>query len=152
MATKTSPPDEGIRIVAPDEQRCVIRIKGTSSLLTNRMNEKAIAKLTEIAPTKRGGPKLFDDPEEVWKSHLHVIDAEFQRYGIPGAALHAALIKAGRFIEGVFMSELRGMFRIPFGLLEIQGPPPSEALRPGSPSEDRASDADLPPGVPRVGD
>jgi hypothetical protein len=123
---KTASVDEGqqLRILAPDERQILVTITGTSSLLTNRMDEEARAKLTETAPTRQKGPRIFRDPEDVWRAHLHVIDADAQRYGIPGSALHGAMIKAGRFCVGVAMTELRGVFRVPFGLLEIQGSAP----------------------------
>jgi hypothetical protein len=115
---------ELIQITGPQMREIVVSVVGNSPLLCNRMSEESrLVILGDPEAKARAKQKVFAPPEQRWQQTLHVLDPDAPKFGYPGAAFHSALINAGRF-SGIAMTQLSGMFRVSWRLLEIEGDPP----------------------------
>lgn len=99
-----------------------IPIEGTSILVCNKFAEKA---KQQILDKHMGKTRVREhkDPEANFMAARHRLDDG--RDGVPATALKGAIVGAGRFYEGVTMTELQQMIFVmgegPEGLVPIEG-------------------------------
>ena len=109
-------------IVEPVRLRLPVTIRGLAPLMTNRMSDEARAELENPNPRHKAsrGARVFPGREAVAQSHLHIIDAEKKRYGIPTAAVYQSMVDAACNL-GIFKTRVRGIFRIESPLRDEPG-------------------------------
>ena len=101
-------------------------IKGTAPLIMHRWSEKARKAMLD-AMQGRKSPKEAKDPEAEFEAAAYRF--EDGTYGFPAVAFKSAIVGAGRFFDGVTMTEIRQAVHVlgegedQLVRLRIDGPP-----------------------------
>lgn len=111
-AVKTSVKTDPIQIESPQIERFKLVVRGISSLITHRFSQKARKQIEEAGSSKKrkGAPRPPRDPEGSFKDSLYIM--EDGRYGFPVSGIKKAMVRASKSIEGLTMTDARGMFFI----------------------------------------
>lgn len=120
-----------VEIKRPQMATQVFPIIGKSPLMMNPMTKEDIGDILNPKPVASRRQRVFPTAEERVRGKLGVvlIDAKTMTYGIKGAAFHAALINAARFI-GLPMTVMTGLVRVTGPeYLELIAPPPVVDVR-----------------------
>ena len=126
MATKKESKESKeseVSIVIPPIQVGVfsLKVKGTSSLMTERFSEESIKGIEDKQQKKPKQAQVARDPKKEAMRKLYPVDGG---YGIKAAAFKKAAVEACRFIEGMPMTVARGSFYVMGDIIKIKGPKP----------------------------
>ena len=125
--TKTATNGEAaISIKRIERPVIALDIKGTAPLIMHRWSEKARKAMLD-AMQGRKSPKEATDPEAEFEAAAYRF--EDGSYGFPAVAFKSAIVGAGRFFDGVTMTEIRQAVHVlgegedQLVRLRIDGPP-----------------------------
>jgi hypothetical protein len=99
-----------------------VKIKGITSLLSNRFPEEAINQIEDKQKGKARTALGHRDPEKEYKNSIHWF-SDGKRTGFPAGGFKAAMVRAGKQL-GFAMTDLKGAFFIKpeeGDLVEIKG-------------------------------
>jgi hypothetical protein len=114
--------EQVIEIKRINVQRTVVELVGDSALIVHAWSAKAKKEMLDKQMKKAKGPKIAKDPERDYKDAFYRM--EDGKPGFPTIAFKAAAVSAaGRFADGMKMTEVRGSFHIEGELVEIIGKP-----------------------------
>lgn len=103
-------------------QRATVEIVGDSPLIVHAWSAKAKKEMLDKQMKKAKGPKIAKDPERDYQDAFYRLPNG--KPGFPTIAFKAAAVSAaGRFADGMKMTEVRGSFHIEGELVEIHGEP-----------------------------
>lgn len=121
MAIKKSSP-EMIELKPINKKMVTIKIIGDSPLIVHAWSAKAKKEMLDKQMKKAKGPKVAKNPEQDYEDAFYRLangKPGFPTIGIKAAAVSAA----GRFADGMKMTEVKGSFHILGELVEIKGEP-----------------------------
>ena len=104
-------------------QRAIVELVGDSSLIVHAWSDKAKKEMLDKQMKKAKGAKTAKNPQDDYeKAFYHMSDGKTP--GFPTIAFKAAAVSAaGRFCDGMKMTEMRGAFHIEGELVAIEGKP-----------------------------
>jgi hypothetical protein len=103
-------------------QRATVELVGDSPLIVHAWSAKAKKEMLDKQMKKAKGPKVAKDPERDYQDAFYHLPNG--KPGFPTIAFKAAAVSAaGRFSDGMKMTEVRGSFHIEGELVEIEGEP-----------------------------
>jgi len=112
--------EQVIEIKRLNEQRAVVELVGDSSLIVHAWSAKAKKEMLDKQMKKAKGPKAAKDPERDYQEAFYRLPDG--KPGFPTIGFKAAAVSAaGRFADGMKMTEVRGSFHIVGELVEIIG-------------------------------
>lgn len=103
-------------------ERAVVELVGDSPLIVHAWSAKAKKEMLDKQMKKAKGPKQAKDPEADYEACFYRLPDNspgFPTIAFKGAAVSAA----GRFADGMKMTEVRGSFHIEGELVEVEGEP-----------------------------
>lgn len=100
----------GIEITAPDIRQFEVAVIGDSRLVIHRWSEKAKKIILDKQMGKARGKKDRKIPEEDFKDAQYVSTKGWQ--GIPSASFKKSMVGACRYVEGLPMTQARGVLRV----------------------------------------
>ena len=103
-------------------QRVTIELVGDSPLIVHAWSAKAKKEMLDKQMKKAKGPKIAKNPEKDYMDAFYRM--EDGSPGFPSIAFKSAAVSAaGRFADGMKMTEVRGCFHIEGELVEVIGEP-----------------------------
>lgn len=103
-----------------DLQDVVIRVRGTSPLISHAWSDKAKQMMLDKQMKKATKGKEAKDPDKDFRESLY--PHPDGGYGFPAIAFKAAMVRAGTYCD-MKMTHLRGAFHIDCELIPIEGEP-----------------------------
>lgn len=120
MATKKA--EQVVELKPINIERAVVELVGDSPLIVHAWSAKAKKEMLDKQMKKAKGPKQAKDPEADYEACFYRLPDNspgFPTIAFKGAAVSAA----GRFADGMKMTEVRGSFHIEGELVEVEGEP-----------------------------
>jgi hypothetical protein len=119
---------ELIEIKKLNIKRAVVEIVGDSPLIVHAWSKKAKQEMLDKQMKKAKGPKVAKNPEQDYMDAFYRLPREkpgvLGKPGFPSIGFKAAAVSAaGRFADGMKMTEVRGCFHVEGELVEIIGEP-----------------------------
>lgn len=122
MAARTKEPQQVVEIKRLNERRAVVELVSDSPLIVHAWSAKAKKEMLDKQMKRARGPKIAKDPERDYEEAFYRLPDGCP--GFPSVAFKtAAVCAAGRFVDGMRMTEVRGMFHVVGELVEIRGEP-----------------------------
>ena len=111
-----------VELRAINIRRAVVELVGDSPLIVHAWSAKAKKGMLDKQMKRAKGPKIAKDPERDYEEAFYRMGNGTP--GFPTIAFKAAAVAAaGRFSDGMKMTEVRGSFHIEGELVEIIGAP-----------------------------
>jgi hypothetical protein len=121
MPVKKKPETHAIAIPRIDTRRLELTLIGDSELVTHRWSDKAKQMIKDKQGKKAKGAKEKRDPEAEYNAALY--SNGNGGYAFPASGFKRAAVSACRFVDGMAMTEARGMFHVVGDLVTIEGEP-----------------------------
>lgn len=106
------------------------KVKGLSPLISHKWSEKAKKEMRDKQTKKKLAPKQAKDPKAEFESSLYLLSNGTHPkgpYGFPAVAFKAAAVRAAKQVDGMNMTDARGLFYIEpddGDLVKIDSPKP----------------------------
>lgn len=114
--------EKSIELKAINIQTAVVDLVGDSSLIVHAWSAKVKKGMLDKQMKKAKGAQPAKDPNQDYEDAFYRLPDGTP--GFPAIAFKSAAVSAaGRFAEGMKMTEVRGSFHIPCDLVPIQGEP-----------------------------
>jgi hypothetical protein len=119
---KTKGAEQVIELKKINVQYATVDLVGDSPLIVHAWSEKVKRGMLDKQMKKAKGPQQAKDPESDYENSFYRLPDGTPAF--PSIAFKSAAVSAaGRFAEGMKMTEVRGSFHIPGELIAISGEP-----------------------------
>lgn len=104
VAAAEAPQKGGIPKI--DVRELLVPVRGITTLIMNKFSEKAVRQMAEAQQKTARLKKAPKNPEECYQNARYLDDQG--RDCVPVGALRGAIISAGRFVDGLPMTKIKG--------------------------------------------
>jgi len=119
-----------VSVSRPNLMVSQFKVKGLSPLISHKWSEKAKKEMRDKQTKKKLAPKQAKDPKAEFESSLYLLSNGTHPkgpYGFPAVAFKAAAVRAAKQVDGMNMTDARGLFYIEpddGDLVKIDSPKP----------------------------
>lgn len=119
-----------VSVSRPNLMVSQFKVKGLSPLISHKWSEKAKKEMRDKQTKKKLAPKQAKDPKAEFESSLYLLSHGTHPkgpYGFPAVAFKAAAVRAAKQVDGMNMTDARGLFYIEpddGDLVKIHSPEP----------------------------
>jgi len=119
-----------VSVSRPNLMVSQFKVKGLSPLISHKWSEKAKKEMRDKQMKKKLAPKQAKDPKAEFESSLYLLSNGTHPkgpYGFPAVAFKAAAVRAAKQVDGMNMTDARGLFYIEpddGDLVKIDSPKP----------------------------
>lgn len=119
-----------VSVSRPNLMVSQFKVKGLSPLISHKWSEKAKKEMRDKQTKKKLAPKQAKDPKAEFESSLYLLSSGKHPkgpYGFPAVAFKAAAVRAAKQVDGMNMTDARGLFYIEpddGDLVKIDSPKP----------------------------
>jgi len=119
-----------VSVSRPNLMVSQFKVKGLSPLISHKWSEKAKKEMRDKQTKKKLAPKQAKDPKAEFESSLYLFsNGKHPKgpYGFPAVAFKAAAVRAAKQVDGMNMTDARGLFYIEpddGDLVKIDSPKP----------------------------
>ena len=104
-----------VSVSRPNLMVSQFKVKGLSPLISHKWSEKAKKEMRDKQTKKKLAPKQAKDPKAEFESSLYLLSNGTHPkgpYGFPAVAFKAAAVRAAKQVDGMNMTDARGLFYI----------------------------------------